>query len=227
MGNLNHHRTASRFRCPTSVLNLNLFSRDIRLTLAIASVISFGIHILLAGIDISPDKERAAKPLVSKFIKREPRLVKPLELKKRPKPKPRVMKRQMVKIKAKVELKEASSEFWMPKVLESLSVPKSSFPKRVVFSEIASEPGFSSRPVLSSRLPEEKIDMSMEMLDVDALDVGRYHAVVIQDPRDKKKVTGFFHLAIVYSKNFNREEHHGQDVRGRWAIQRLVKAVNK
>ncbi len=217
----------SRFTCPTSALELKHLLRSVRKSLLVAVAVSLGIHISLTKIELSGGESRSIRPLTTKFIKREPRLVKPLELRKRPKPKPRPMRRRMVKLKARVELREASSEFWMPKVLESLAAPRARFPRRVVFSGVSSEPSFSSGAITSSRLPEERIDMSMEMLDIDALDVGRYHAVVIQDPRDKKKIKGFFHVALVYSENFNMRTFHDQDIRGQWAIRRLVDAMNK
>ncbi len=217
----------SRFTCPTSALSLSDLSGSVAKALLVAISVSLVIHLSLIKVNLYEGKSRGFKPLTTKFIKREPRLIKPLELRKRPRPKPRPMKRQVIRFEAKVEMKEASSAFWMPKVMESLATPRSTFLRRTVFGGITSEPGFSSGPVVSSRLPEERIDMSMEMLDIDALDIGKYHACVIQDPRDKKKIKGFFHLALVYSENFNMRTFHDQHLRGQWAIRRLVDAINK
>jgi len=222
------HRALSRFSCPTSALDLGWLSKDARLSLAMAALISFGIHAFLAGINISSEEERAVKPLVSKFIKREPRLVKPLELRKRPKPKPRPMRRKVVMVKAKISRREMFQPAASPlKVLDSLARPRGGITREVSFEPVQLEGYFGSAVIEGDKEPEERIDMDLEMLDVDALDVGRYHAVVIQDPRDKRKIRGFFHVALVYSKNFNRREHHDQDIRGQWAIRRLVDAMNR
>ena len=56
-----------------------------------------------------------------------------------------------------------------------------------------------------SRLPEHKIDMGFEMLDVDAMDTGRYRALVIQDPNDKQGLKGFVKLARVVSATYVAE----------------------
>ena len=42
------------------------------------------------------------------------------------------------------------------------------------------------------------VDMSLEMVDIDALDTGRYQAMVVQDPEDKRNIKGYLHLAIAY-----------------------------
>ena len=38
--------------------------------------------------------------------------------------------------------------------------------------------------------------MSLELLDIETLDTGRYHAMVIQDPSDKRTIRGFIHIAM-------------------------------
>lgn len=68
--------------------------------------------------------------------------------------------------------------------------------------------------------------MTQEMMDVDALDVGKYHAMVIQDPTDKRNIRGFFHLAVVdmltlaeiASTNANRADT---------ALARLIEALSE
>ena len=53
-----------------------------------------------------------------------------------------------------------------------------------------------------TRTAENRIDMALEMLDVNALDTGRYHAVVVQNPNDKQGLKGFIKLARVHSMGF-------------------------
>jgi hypothetical protein len=47
---------------------------------------------------------------------------------------------------------------------------------------------------------EQKIDMSLELLDIQSLNTGQYHALVVQDAADKRNVKGFCRLAVVYSE---------------------------
>lgn len=56
-----------------------------------------------------------------------------------------------------------------------------------------------------NRAPEHKIDMGLEMLDVDAMDTGRYRALVIQDPEDKQGIKGFVKFARVVSATYMAE----------------------
>ena len=48
--------------------------------------------------------------------------------------------------------------------------------------------------------------MQLDMLSVKHLDTGQYHAMVIQDPNDRRKVEGFLHIAQAYSTH-----NHGAD----------------
>jgi hypothetical protein len=48
--------------------------------------------------------------------------------------------------------------------------------------------------------------MALEMLGIESLDTGQFHAVVIQNPHDKREIAGFFHLAGVYSHGMDREQ---------------------
>ncbi len=48
------------------------------------------------------EDQRTVKPLTTKFVKRQPRLTKPLEMKKRPIPKRRHLQRRMISVKARV-----------------------------------------------------------------------------------------------------------------------------
>ena len=43
----------------------------------------------------------------------------------------------------------------------------------------------------------DHVDLGLELLDVDAFDTGRYRALVVQDPRDKRKLQGFVRFTAV------------------------------
>jgi hypothetical protein len=44
---------------------------------------------------------------------------------------------------------------------------------------------------------QEALSLKQELLSIDDLDIGRYQAVIIQDPEDKKNIKGFFNMTII------------------------------
>lgn len=44
---------------------------------------------------------------------------------------------------------------------------------------------------------QEAMSLRQELLNVEDLDIGRYQAVIIQDPEDKKAIRGFFNMTII------------------------------
>jgi hypothetical protein len=88
----------NRFNCPSSVLSPKKLLGRTRAALWWSLALAFGIHLSFLALGPGRKEVKAVKPLTTKFLKREPRLVKPLELKKRPKPKPRPMRRKVVSV---------------------------------------------------------------------------------------------------------------------------------
>ena len=64
---------------------------------------------------------------------------------------------------------------------------------------LALEPSLVAAAVTSERTVEHKIDMALEMLDVNSMDTGRYKAMVIQDAGDRQSIKGFGKFALVKS----------------------------
>jgi hypothetical protein len=77
--------------------------------------------------------------------------------------------------------------------------------------------------------PKDTVDMSLEMLDTDALDTGRYQAVVVTDPYDKREIKGFLHMYVGHSVQgwSNSPEMHGGYFERPTALPRLVEAINR
>lgn len=46
-----------------------------------------------------------------------------------------------------------------------------------------------------------QVDMNLDMLAIKDLDTGQYHAMVIQDPDDRRKISGYIHLAQAFTQN--------------------------
>ncbi|MFA6111486.1 MAG: hypothetical protein WDA75_22230, partial [Candidatus Latescibacterota bacterium] len=67
-------------------------------------------------------------------------------------------------------------------------------------------PGLRAGPVGGQRAGADEIDLGLELLGVEALDTGRERAVVIVDPKDRRRLKGFLYLASVYSEAIERSE---------------------
>jgi hypothetical protein len=83
-------------------------------------------------------------------------------------------------------------------------------------------PRVESRPIEKESLPartELEKRMQEELVDLYALDTGRYKGMVIQDPQDKHNVKGFVYLAVAIAQELDPPTPR--------AIPQLVEAINK
>ena len=188
----------ARFQCPTAPLTLKSLLRPTRWTLCVGLGFALVAHAALTRLGVISAEVKAAKPLTTQFVKRQPRLTKPLEMKKRPQPKRRQVQRTMVSVKARAATQQVGS-MHAAAPLRSLARPRVVAGRSVDFSADASEPEAIAQVLEGKREAKDVVDMSLEMLDVDALDTGRYHAMVIQDPTDKRQIKGYFHFYRVYA----------------------------
>ncbi len=215
----------SRFESPSSSLNLRDLLSATRGILILSFVLALVFHLSLTQINISRDERSAVRPLAMRFVKREPRLTKPLELRKSPRPRRRTMKRKITPAKVKPGRAYVSSSHQPMKVLDSLAKPKAGVSVGVRFTSVGIEPGMAAVIIESTKEPEDRIDMSLEMVDIDALDTGRYQAMIVQDPRDKKRIRGFFHLAIAYSESIRMIDVYQSSYEQ--SVINLTRALNK
>ncbi len=218
----------NRFNCPSSVLSLKKLLGCAKAALWWSLALALGMHLSFLAFSPGREEVKAVKPLTTKFLKREPRLVKPLELKKRPMPKPRPMRRKVVTVKAKISRRDVFQSTAQPlKVLDSLAKPKGGVVRAVSFEPAQLEGYYGSAIVEGDKEPEDKVDMALEMLDITSLDTGRYRAMIIRDPRDKKKIRGYFHFVIIYSETLRDINWHETHARLVFGLRRIVKALNE
>ena len=79
-----------------------------------------------------------------------------------------------------------------------LSLPHSSVPLPLdAERQLGADHLFGERAIGITRQSENKIDLALEMLDVNSLDTGEHQAVVIQDPDDPQSIKGFIKLPLV------------------------------
>ena len=217
----------SRFYCPSFGLDLRrLFSRHHK-TLWICAIVAACFHFAVAHLVTFGEEQQVAKPLTTQFIKRQPRLTKPLELKKRPQPKRRSIQREMVTVQARVDRQQIVSGIQPVAVVQSLAKPQTAIGRIASFAAVDMDPEVVAQVVESTKQAKEMVNMSLEMMDIEALDTGEYHAMVIQDPNDKRNIRGFFHLAVAYSVNMREIDWHNADARIRFGLVRLVDTINR
>ena len=171
--------------------------------------------ILLAALVLLDPFERvvpsAPHPPTVKYIKRQPRPTKPLSVRKIPQPKqqPMVRKRQPTPIRtnpvhltANATTEAPMKQGSIPGALSLVSPSHSSVPRPLDDErQLGAGHLLGERAIGITRQSENKIDLSLEMLDVNSLDTGQHQAVVIQDPDDPQSIKGFIKLPLVVPRN--------------------------
>ena len=200
----------SRFARTTAGLDLNVLLSPLRKSFWL----SIGIALLLNAILVllypfQQQAEKAPRPLTTKFVKRQPRLTKALELRKIPQRKRPMIRRQVHAAAARMDQVQATAAFSTRAIIarstgiaNMLQVGQSN--SQMLQAVLEPVAGLTAN-VEISRASEHKIDMGLEMLDVDAMDTGRYRALVIQDPNDKQELKGFVKFARVVSATYMAE----------------------
>ena len=61
------------------------------------------------------------------------------------------------------------------------------------------EPTLTTVDITGTRQPDNKIDMALDMLDVNSMDTGRYRAMLVQEQGDPQAIKGFINFARVIS----------------------------
>ena len=218
---------ASRFEC----LSASLAQRSLlgRRGLGVGLLVALSLHAASTQLRGGGPEQRAAKPLTTQFVKRQPRLTKPLEMKKRPRPKQRRVERRMVAVKARASSQGMGLRESPGRVVQALARPNAHVGRAVALEHRSLDAVAISEAVEGTREPRRSVDMGLEMLDVEALDTGQYHAMVIQDPRDKGRIRGYFHLNIVHSHAYiaMSQAYHSQMLDCvNVTTSRLVEALN-
>jgi hypothetical protein len=196
---------SARFDYPSASLSLKGLLKGTRQGLWLGAALALGMHLIGAQVRALDEARKAATPLTTQFVKRQPRLTKPLELKKRPQPKRRQPRREMVAVKVRVDRRDVSSVVVPVQVVGGLARPQADVRRITGLQEITMEPEAVAEAIRGTMEAKGVVNMSVELLDVEALDTGRYHAMVIQDPTDKRNIKGFLHIAVVLPNSIVQE----------------------
>lgn len=186
-------------RLDFSKFQINLWP-IVRTALIISFLISLTLHLIpfISSFKI-PKKEVEVKrkPMSVKFVQRAPRLVKPLELTKRPTVVQRTLNRKISRMSSTTPRSMRTASIHGGTVLASLSPPDVEIDRSMSFNQrmdlgpelIAGELRVGKESSMKS--------LTDDLMDVKHLDTGRYKAMVVQDPDDKTKVSGFFHMDLL------------------------------
>ena len=139
----------------------------------------------------------------------------------------------MVSVEARADRAEVSSLTVGPRVLGQLARTHPQLHRVAVSAQATAEPKVLAASIEGAIQPKGSVDMSLEMVDTEALDTGKYQAMIIQDPNDRRGIRGFFHFYRAYPASAVRDPvstgntyqtYQNDAIRG---LSKVVDAVNR
>ena len=191
-------------------------------------VLSLALHLLVIfGIT---HRERVTQfpvlpPIMVKFAKRPPPQ-RTLTRRQRPLQRP-LVRRPALQAAPVVAMRPAPSASRPLPVFKSsaLRLPTASLPDRLVlpvpdFPARHIGPQLRAGALEGTRQGADEIDLSLELMDVQALDTGRHRAMVVVDPQDRRKLKGFLYMSGIYSPSIERADREQNKYRrpGWWNV---------
>ena len=106
---------------------------------------------------------------------------------------------------------------------DRLMLPVPDFPARHI------GPQLRAGALKGTRQGADEIDLSLELMDMQALDTGRHRAMVVVDPQDRRKLKGFLYMSGVNSPSIERAEEsvRAENIRVRWYHQMPRRLVER
>ncbi len=185
------------------------------------------IHgVLVVAITYREVLERPEPVLSGKFVKRRPLQQPYLERRvERPASLP-VLKRSVTASRptARSAVQYALAPVHPPLLGTRLEVPALP-PRPVSFARgLPSSGRLRSPPAEVSVQAADHLDLGLELLDVEHLDTGRYRALVVQDPSDRRNLEGYVHFSAVAIPSVRRLEGENW---GRWRARVVARDVDR
>ena len=177
-------------------------------------VLSLGLHLLvLFGLT---HHERVTQypvlpQIMVKFTKRPPPQ-RSLTRRQRPQQRPLVRRPALQAAPVVAQRPAPTASRPLPMVqAAALRIPTASLPDRLMlpvpdFPARQIGPQMRAGALEGTRQGADEIDLSLELLDVEALDTGRHRAMVVVDPHDRRQLKGFLYMSNVYSPSIERAE---------------------
>ena len=210
-----------RFQAPSDQLNFNRLLRETLKYTVWGLLIGAG---LIAGVFVywllSVEERDAPEPALTRLIIRKPRATKTFAL-KRQRLRPRALTKQVTALKPRLSAATAprlkgSSVFGNVQTFEYAL--QTDVPINLKTSSIE----LSAAKITGTKDPEKRIAMREELIDLNALDTGKYKGLIIQDPTDRRKVKGFVYLGTAWANDLEPTFDSAAK-----AIPNLVDALNE
>ena len=163
-------------------------------------ILALLVHaVLILAIAVRPWEEKPEPELSGKFVKRRP-LSQPVMRRsvRQPTPLP-AMKRAIPALRAAARhVVQRSLAPPVPSLLTSRQAAPLLPLRPLSLPTGVPGPGrLRSAPAQVAIRAQDHLDLGLELLDVDALDTGRYRALVVQDPSDRRNLRGFVRFTAV------------------------------
>ncbi|MFC1537944.1 DUF4159 domain-containing protein [Candidatus Latescibacterota bacterium] len=187
---------SSRFTGPSDAIDLEKLEKETQKLLFLGLLVAVSLHAALGSYFMFRKTEvKVVRPPTMEFVIRRPRMTKPFEFRKKRIQQREYKKKEIVQREPTAEIKTKSLQATIMGTVASyelntqMSVDTGTkiYVPEVVKIELSTE-----------REPEKQISMKEEMISLDDLDTGQYKAMIIQDPQNKKSVTGFIYIATLW-----------------------------
>ena len=189
-------------------------------------VLSLALHLLVV-FGLTP-YERVTQypvlpPVMVKFTKRPPPQ-RTLTRRQRPRERP-LVRRPALQAAPVAAVRPAPTASRPLPVFKSspLRLPMAALPDRLVlpvpdFPARHIGPQMRAGALEGTRQGADEIDLSLELMDVQAMDTGRHRAMVVVDPKDRRKLKGFLYMSGINSPSIERAEEsvRAENIQVRW-----------
>ena len=171
------------------------------------------IHLLLLALApklLNGPNGNLPEPAHVKFFSRhDPQLTRPIELRKLPLPKRQPIQREVHLAATHRPQAPVVGAFSTLGHVRQLSLPNPTLTIDPIGVEDVGPilgPTISTgeNPVGITRYAANQVDLHLNLLDINSLDIGRYQAMVVQDPDDRQGIKGFVKFGMAMS---NRAFH--------------------
>jgi hypothetical protein len=206
-----------RFQGASDVIDMDKLEKETQKLLFLGLLVAVSFHAALGSYFMFKKTEvNVVKPPTMEFVIRRPRMTKPFEFKKKRIQQREYKKKEIVQRKPTAEIRTKSLQANMTGTVASYEFDTE---MDVDTGAEVFIPEVENIELSVEREPEKQISMKEEMISLDDLDTGQYKAMIIQDPEDKKSISGFIYIATLWGAQLEPAYKR--------AVIHLSKAVNR
>lgn len=208
-----------RFDEYSGMINLDKLERETRKILLLGFLVAVSFHAALGAYFIYHRSEvKVIKPVMTELVIRKPRMTKPFEFRKE-----RIKKRILTKriMEQRILPSSGIKLKYLPDLMIG-NVKTFEYTNELIIEGEDKYFYIPEKVIIDMsiiRKPDNQISMKEEMMTIDDLDTGRFKAMVIQDPKNRKNIKGFIYIGNLWGTDFTPIMKR--------SIPNLVDAVNK